>query len=245
MPSTISRQFAKFRDECFSIENWFDALRADLGKPSTHDAAWPPTVRRFILEALSDAAAEQFLNPIVANHLRLFGGNVVEKHGMSPERMFWVRSEWEKIDLSYGLALPFTPTSVGWEQAWRAGTSGELGQVEAKVCYAHLRTADLKGQIKKLSRQLKARRAYDLWQKSPHREKLRYHGLVWLFQHGGVDELEDVGEMLLEDVEDLGLTVSRKFDVPTPPDDLGRLWPAKASYQCGLSVALVELEHSR
>ena len=169
--------------------------------------------------------------------MRHWGGHLARTH--APQRSFWVRSEWEKVDLSYGLATPFDIHRLGWEKAWHQGDTGDLGQCEVKVCYTHLH----EGKIKTLAGQLEERRARDRNRRGPGSNCLRYHGLVWLFQHGGIDRLHDIGAGLEAAAQQSGLTVRRGFGYPSGPDDLGRIWPSSndRDHRCGLSLALVEL----
>ncbi len=233
-----------FRNQ-FTFEGWFKEWRAALAQPGeASDSAtaghWSGAfrVRRAVLEALSDAGAEQFLNPLVASHLRSFGSRIASTS--APESWFWVRSEWEKVDISYGLApRRFSGESRGWERAWLSGATGDLGQCEVKVCYTH----HYAGKMGVLRGQLEERRERDV-RRRPHFERQRYHGLIWLFQHEGVGELRHVGDRLLKEAEDLRLKVLHPFLIPSAADNLGRLWPSceKQNYECGLSLALVELE---
>ncbi|MCC6993525.1 MAG: hypothetical protein IT370_02735 [Deltaproteobacteria bacterium] len=232
----------------FTFEAWFDEWLRQLGPAGSalptgdeHDHHWSGSfeVRRAVLEALSDAGAEQFLNPLVASHLRAFGSKLART--TPPSSWFWVRSEWSKVDISYGLAqTPFAGRSGGWEKQWRAGDTGDLGQCEVKVCYTH----QYEGRLPVLQGQLRSRRASDRHLKAPGFDQQRYHGLVWLFQHEGVDELEEAGEQLLKEARDLRLKVLRGFSFPRDADNLGRLWPSceGRDYKCGMSLALVELK---
>ena len=227
--------------EVFSLEAWFDQWRVAIDRhesPSAEGAVWPPSTRRAVLEALSDASAEQFLNPLVASHLRRFGA--LHARLVAPERMFWVRSEWEKVDISYGLATPFRPGPRAWDNAWASGATGDIGQCEVKVCYTHLYA----GKMKRLAGQLEVRRERDYVRKAPTLPHIRYHGLVWLFEHGGATTLQRVGDELLEEATSLGLVARRTFTYPSSPDDLGRLWPYPDGNSCGLTLALLELPAS-
>ncbi|MEN9796372.1 MAG: hypothetical protein RL653_68 [Pseudomonadota bacterium] len=190
-----------------------------------------------LLEALSDASAEQFLNPLVASHLRNHGGRLAK--AVKANKVFWVRSEWEKVDLCYGLADPFKPTPEGWASSWRTGATGDLGQCEVKVCYTHLYA----GKIETLAGQLEERRERDKSYDAPNRKRLRYHGLIWLFQHGGIDELKSIGDKLEATSVRNGLNVVRNFVPSREQDTLGPLWPSEngEAYACGMALALVEL----
>lgn len=223
-------------DGVFSLETWFDRWLDALGAPClADDAAWPGRTRRMIAEALSDASAEQFLNPLVASHLRHFGREHASKH--TPDRVFWVRSEWDKVDLSYGLSAPFELSTRSWNGASADGTTGDLGQCEVKVCYTHLHA----GKIKTLAGQLEDRRDRD--RQAPGADALQYHGLVWLFQHGGIDDLRRIGDTIREQAERFGLVTRRPFAYPDVADDCGALWPSTGTkpYRCGMALALFEL----
>lgn len=226
-------ELAAFR-KAFSFGTWFDRWREELAAPATD--AWPGSIRRVVLEALSDASAEQLLNPLVASHLRRFGGELARR--LAPDRVFWVRSEWAKVDLSYGLAAPFAPTPRGWNVAWTTGQTGDLGQCEVKVCYTHLHL----GKLKTLAGQLEDRRERDRLHDAPGLEHLRYHGLVWLFEHGGATKLPGLGAELEAEAKTLGLVVRRPF-IPSTAEVLGRIWPSAdgAPYRCGMTMALLEL----
>lgn len=222
----------------FSFESWFDSwcqqLGSQDGEPS--DERWVFSLRRTILEALSDASSEQFLNPLVASHLRHFGRRLADQH--VKERWFWVRSEWTKVDLSYGLAENFDIHRHGaWDRQWATGGTGDLGQCEVKVCYAHL-YAD---KIETLAAQLVERRARDRRGHAPDAEKQTYHGVIWLFEHGDANEIRRVGAHLEDEARRWGLAVRRPFQHSDELDDLGTLWPHPDGYRCRLAIALVEL----
>jgi hypothetical protein len=227
----------------FRFEDWFDAWRTELaargaGECEGSISAWPASLRRMVLEALSDAAPEQFLNPLAASHLRRFGGRLAGR--FAPNHVFWVRSEWNDVDLSYGLALPFESRARPWEHARETGRTGELGRCEVKVCYAHL----MQGKMKVLAGQLEARRARDREEGLPGAETLRYHGLVWLFSHGDDGRLPSVAALLRGEADGNGLRAVRAFEGDVVTDDLGRLWPTTGggAYRCRLTTGLFELE---
>ena len=225
----------------FAIEHWFDAFCRQLSSdpvPTGDEETWTFSFRRSVLEALSDSSAELFLNPLMASHLRHFGRHLARQH--APEKWFWVRSEWDKTDLAYGLATPFDAAHHGWERAWSSGITGDLGQIEAKVCYTHFDA----GQIGTLAKQLRTRKNRDRQNNVPHRHRQCYHGVVWLFQHTGVDGISGQSERLTRDACDLGLTLRRPFGTADAAVHLGRLWPSQSGkdYFCGVSLALFELE---
>lgn len=231
----------RFR-ETFSFEAWFDSWRKTLEAPASAGHVWPPSTRRTVLEALSDIGAEQVLNSLVAMHLRRYGSEfaqtLAKTLGATQERLFWVRSDWRQVDLSYGLANPFRPTLRSWNMAWSEGATGDLGQCEMTVCYAHHHD----GKVRSLAERMRNQQAYGLIHEARGLAQLRHHGMIWLFEHGGAEELEKVGARLLAEAEEQGLVVRRPFEYPKTADDLGMLWPSRdgSPYRCGMAVALVE-----
>lgn len=224
----------------FSMDHWFDAFCRQLSSdpvPTGDEEIWTLSFRRSVLEALSDSGAELFLNPLMASHLRHFGRQLARHH--APEKWFWVRSEWDKADLAYGLAAPFDAANHGWNEAWLRGITGDLGQIEAKVCYTHFDA----GQIRTLADQLRTRKKRDWQNNAPHRHRQRYHGVVWLFQHGGIDGIAGQADRLTQEACGLGLTLRRPFGTAETAVHLGRLWPSQSGkdYVCGVSLALFEL----
>jgi hypothetical protein len=228
----------------FNVNDWFTtwrgALRHRAGSESTSAHYLP--LRETVLEALSDSSAEQFLNPLTARHLRRYGSSLpwVRQHKL----WFWVRSEWFDVDLSYGLAKPFGRTprfKDPWNAAWMRGDTGDLGQIEVKVCYTHEYVLDAK--IARLSEQLHERRDRD--QRDRGNGDLRpqnYHGIVWLFEHQGCLELTNVAKQLAATAAHHKLEVCVGFS-PDTADLLGPLWPSLDGepYSCGLDVALFKL----
>jgi hypothetical protein len=99
-------------------EPWIEALVKSM---SVGDRALE------VAEVLSDVSGEQYLNALTARSLRGFW----RSRGRAS---FWARCEWAKTDISYGEA---TARFDNWDAAWRAGESGDLGQIEAKVIYSH------------------------------------------------------------------------------------------------------------
>lgn len=223
--------------ERFRFEEWFDTWMLELASPIAEGETWPPSTRRLISEALSDASAELFLNPLMASHLRRFGSKLAKESGS--DRVFWVRCEWAKVDISFGLAEPFSLSVDGWNQAWQNGTTGDLGQCEVKVCYTHLHA----GRIKTLAGQLAERRERDRSPAAPGSEGLRYFGLVWLFEHSGTSTLASLGSALEHQAELEGLEVLRPFERNVNEVVLGGIWPSidESPYTCGLTLALFEL----
>lgn len=226
----------RFRNE-FWLVDWFDRWLEVLGPPmETADETWPPPLRRLVTEVASDASPEQFLNPLTAAHLRRHGRKLAQDLELS--RQFWVRSEWEKVDLSYGLAGAFSDNN--WDRAWSDHETGDLGQCEVKVCYTH----QYKGKVAILADQLTERHKRDQLRKAPGRAFQRYHGLIWLFQLDGIDKMAEVGGEIEAETGRHGLTVVRSFNLPARADNLGALWPGRghSDYGVGLAAALVELE---
>jgi hypothetical protein len=121
-----------------------------------------------LVEVLSDCSNEQYLNAVTAMHLRAFGRRAWGE-------LFWARCEWAKTDISYGLAKgPFRD----WDEAWRAGTTGDVGQIGVKLIYEHFTDAAKLGAVQELVRQLETRRRRDRW---PGQQ---YLGIIWVMHHG-------------------------------------------------------------
>jgi hypothetical protein len=233
----------------FSFADWFVAWRKALGNPArfAHGAEWQLDLRHQVVSALSDASAEQLLNPLVASHLRHYGARWAIENGYK-EKTFWVRSEWAKADLSYGLAEPFDGPSRDWDKAWLDGKTGDVGQCEVKVLYAHYGESKVEHKLKKLEWQLKTRRDVDrTWQKRTpqvlqHLFDQQYHGLIWMFEHKnepGTLESIQLQTRLPDTLELIG--------GPTPPADSDILigtWPDAAGkqYAARLDLALVKLK---
>jgi hypothetical protein len=93
------------------LTDWFATLPADLAKRA--DAPnMDATLGTLLVEVLSDSCNELFCAGLLATRLRRFGAARCAKGH------FWVRSEWCKFDLSYGLA----PTRFSdWNAAWVSG----------------------------------------------------------------------------------------------------------------------------
>lgn len=225
--------------QAFSIEDWFDEWRRVLSESSSEPLAptepWSLSLRRLVMEAMSDASPEQFLNALTASHLRHFGRQ--KAHEASIDRIFWVVTEWSKTDLSYGLASPFEGSD--WNGAWEQGVTGDMGQIEVKVCYTHL----VGNRIGVLADQLKRRR--DTERSHPRRGigEQRFYGLVWLFQHGGCDKMTSVASSIEEKATTNNLCVRRPFGANATEDDLGNLWPTHGGsrYTGAAQCALFEL----
>jgi hypothetical protein len=212
------------------VEKWFDD-------------SWSTTfseqreLRTTLLEALSDSAPEQYINPILASSLRHFGQRLAMKE--AAEQCFWVRSEWEKVDISYGLAEPFDVGAEGWDTPWWDGVTGDLGTIEVKVCYdGHHR-----GRATILADQLRVRCRRETKRKRNNVAAQSFHGLIWLFQHRGVDRLVTAADAVQEEASGAGLKIVRPFQVPEAADNLGNIWPSLNGepYSCGVSLALVQL----
>jgi hypothetical protein len=223
------------------IGSWFEAWVRDLSAvPPEQSGGWPHGMQRTVLETLSDASSEQFLNPLVAIHLRKWGQ---AKFGPSPTGdlpgWFWVRSEWGKVDISYGIApKAFSGGLQGWDAARHRGNTGDRGQLEVKVCYSHLYA----GRMLKLGSQLLMRREAHQASGSD-RPAQAYHGLVWLFDDGRVrGELAEAA--ILTEATAAGLTCRTGFVRVVRNASLGQLWPSLGGehYACSLWMALMELQ---
>lgn len=219
----------------FPIERWFAKFGQDLeSTPPGPEDAWPTTPLRMLVEALSDASAEQFLNPLVAMHLRRFGSAWARRAG-DAGKVFWVRGEWEKVDLSYGLAAPFNHED--WDRAWCDGATGDLGQIETKVCYTHLTPpiGTLVDQI--VERRDRDRKLHKQWKRATAQQ---FHALVALFGHSGTAGLDDLEEKARSYRQ---LSQVGEFTRFSEPQNLGRLWPTRSAknYQCRVSLGLFRL----
>jgi hypothetical protein len=223
------------------MKDWFSEWRRDLTvrHPLEGRSNHLLPLRETVLEALSDSAPEQFLNPLAAAHLRRFGRLRFK------DDWFWVRTEWDDVDICYGLA-PNAGLETDWDPAWETGDTGDLGQLEVKVCYEHVRK-NIKDQLRVLGTQLEARRERDKPSKLlATRRPQRYHGLVWLFQHSGYDQLKSLGAEIVEMAMSNGLSLVEDFHSVDQHDEFERLWPTfKAkNYTCGMTNALFELQGS-
>ena len=152
------------------IEAWLEAfvgwLRAEGGQRG-----------REAVEVLSDVSGEPYLNAVAARHLHRYGR---ERKGVG----FWVRSEWEKVDISYGMS---SQRLESWAAGRRSGWMGDLGQIEVKVLYTTSGKAKkyFESTIDVLGRQLRDRQKRGLARSPPsHGRPPEYHGVVWLHDHG-------------------------------------------------------------
>jgi len=213
---------------------WLDLLAGDLGTP-------PRSAE--VAEVLSDTSAEPYLNALAARHLRAFGRR---RRGSR----FWVRSEWGKTDICYGVA---SGTFVSWDDAWQLGVTGDLGQIEAKLLYAHYTRAQRAERLGKLASQLDARARKDRkLRDAAHAAAQSYHGLVWLFAHGSDTSSPDDASKEVLDAQASVLSEARDLGLPAPKqargqpfrsvftENLGDLWPnVTGNYIGRLSVALL------
>ncbi len=157
----------------FDVEKWFAAF-CEEAKGDT-PFIWPDSgsMGHMMIEALSDSSNELFCTAILARHMRRYAAK------QTLER-FWVRCEWTKFDLSYGVATePFSD----WNEAWNRGITGDLGTIEVKVIYDHYASSMIKAKINDLVSQLAARRQQvENWRRpkpiSGKQKSLGYHGLI-------------------------------------------------------------------
>jgi len=132
------------------VTDWFTQFCSDAG--GGHDTfRWLDggPAGRMMLEILTDAASELFCSAILAAHLRRFGAQRFASN------KFWVRCEWAKFDLSYGIARE---TFSDWDKAWARGITGDLGTIEVKVIYKHYAESKYLAKVADLAAQLQARR---------------------------------------------------------------------------------------
>lgn len=242
----------------FSFADWFVAWRKALGNPArfAHGAEWQLDLRHLVVSALSDASAEQLLNPLVASHLRHYGARWAIENGYQ-DKTFWVRSEWAKVDLSYGLAEPFDRNLLSWNRAWLDGKTGDLGQCEVKVLYAHEYESKVKAKLKNLVEQLEKHREVDRLEqeKAPHvlrhLKNQRYHGIIWMFEHQRDrkptrkhDYSQPLSSLRIQEWLPRELKQVHAPQMPLKYDTLIRTWPDVDGkpYEARLDLALVKLK---
>lgn len=214
---------------------WFDTFVNDIGicelSPGGDTHAFPQNMKSLIIEVLSDASNEQFLNGLMASHLRHWGRKEYDND------LFWARSEWHKTDVSYGLATQsFSYRGRGWDSAWHKGITGDIGQIEVKVCYSHLYS----GKILQLASQLLRREQGDRDNKLLRRPQL-YHGVVWMFDIGQ-DSLDSAMKAI-----DAEMNESQRLSWTSPFRKVGEqmvLWPSNngEGFKCSLYVGLCALK---
>ena len=226
------------------IEDWFRDFVAAMKVPPKGDpeGTWTP-IAKLAIEALSDASAEQLLNPIAASHLRHYGQ---ERYGHAEEGFkgpwFWVRSEWCKVDISYGVAneaFKGGNTGRGWDVAWSQKATGDLGLIEAKVCYSHL---DIPSRVGGLAAQLKDRRSDNV---DFGMVNQRYLGIIWCVQHGERTDANVLLDTASDAMKANGLVIRAPFQPIATNVNLGYLWPSLGAvkpYYSNVDVALGELK---
>lgn len=185
-----------------------------------------------LLEAVSDCAHEQHLNATTAAHMRLWG-----RRHVSPQH-FWARSEWEKKDLTWGVA---PEKFEGWS---RDEVTKPLGVVEAKLAYWHEPNGRHAERLNTLRSQLSV--SGEKW---PDRW---LHGLLWLVSY----EQEPEKCVRLDGDEGwasslAGLTPLRPPSLPAQESpfylvaerDLREVWPrSDAAPKATLYVSLLRYE---
>lgn len=240
--SSHVQQVASVQADGF-VNSWFEAWRSALSirHALAHDADDQLPLRETVLEALSDSSAEQCLSPLIARHMRRFGRKYFQASGL----WFWVRSEWGKVDLCYGLAPATGLPTWNWNAAWKTGDTGDLGQIEAKVLYANYSDSQHLERLRVLAAQLHERKAY-LDKNATNTATTRpqeIYGLIWLMQHTAEASFESIARKVEDHARGTGLVVVRPFDTVGADQNLGRLWPSvgDADYNCAMTLALVSL----
>lgn len=217
----------------FPIQTWFETFTRDLRSPQTGMGPWPGSPLAMVLEAMSDASPEQFVNPLVAMHLRRFGASWARERGFV-DRLFWVRSEWQKVDLCYGLATPFEGDD--FNDAWNRHATGDLGEIETKIWYSHLSSP-----IGTVAAQIQKLREWDAGLPAHEQRKVaqHFHALVLLFQHRGSDQLARM-EAEVRNQKDLKLV--GQFVRVAEMEEVGQLWPTRngEAYRGSLSLGLLQ-----
>lgn len=218
----------------FSLSDWFDAF--------VSNAATSKERQLDLVEVLADSANELYVNAVAAMHLRRWGRDWADK--TRPGAFFWVRTEWEKVDLSYGLA---PERFDDWNKAWPMKT-GDLGQIESKLVYDHFSESENAGRVAELRRQIDERRARDESREKSlrlpgHASRQRYHGLIWFFEGAN-------GSHQATDLPTMERSLDRQFGraprfrtIVEVERELDGLWPLTShasSYRPRLHVAFVE-----
>lgn len=214
----------------FDFVKWFEAFRRAVMGTRSHRAGperWPRPVAMMVREALSDVAPEQFLNALAASHMRHWARGRLPRH-----QQFWCRSEWGKVDLTFGVAER-DPKREWSAKTWTALRRTTRGICEVKVVYAHYGKAKRSGMIENLAGQL-----------GPGGAHLERYGIVWLYGHG------DDPEQFAKAREHLVEAIAKKeqflrdfaSDTPNPMENRGQ-WPFRSFGR--LDLALVERHSAR
>lgn len=160
------------------IELWFRSLCGSLRTSTSEGWLSERRTGQLVLEVFSDSSNELFACGLLATHLRRFGREFFQ----TPGRQFWVRSEWAKFDLCYGLAHE---SFRDWNHAWNDGITGDLGTIEVKVVYSTYGTDKIVGTMVTLAQQLatRIRQVFDWRKEAPNTAvpcaESSYHGLVF------------------------------------------------------------------
>lgn len=205
------------------VERWFPTFLEELGAGDRLGE---------IAEVVSDCAKELHLNVIAARSLRSFG--------RSGNNMFWVRSEWGHVDISYGAAKE---AFVDWDKAWTKGATGDLGQIEAKLVYQHL---GFQIPLGTLAQQLQQRfeRDRDL-RDMGHAVGQNYHGIVWFVAHGSSARPYDIEKDLVTPATEWTKHAHPSFTwlrcrvLGSPHLEI---WPNNPTYVAHLAVALLRFK---
>ena len=210
------------------ICTWFKKLCNDL-RAMEHPVPWfdRGNAGNLLLEVLLDASNELCVSSFLATHLRRFGR---DQNCRRTDRWFWVRSEWAKFDLSYGLAFC---KFEEWNAAWVVGDTGDLGTIELKVIYDHYDRGTKLKKMDELYRQLVSRRGEIAKSRSKEGDNLQrqladpaFHGLVIFLSEKGT-EIPDV----IANASELLRVAEWEAVAETSHTEMETLWPCKEMWK--------------
>lgn len=221
------------------MHEWFRTLCADLYDPTAVIKVFGGNrIGSGMLEVLTDASNELFAAGIIAAHLRRFGA---AHHPQVANGHFWVRSEWAKFDMCYGIA---TARFRDWNLAWDNGVTGDCGIIELKVIYSHYDDSKKAEKMDELSRQLKARQ--EAVRKASNGfpngdvNNLAFHGIVLY-----VDSTESpVCRPLSLKAEGLQQVSDWELSGMLQAEELLGIWPIEGMHRRELRMALFESERA-
>lgn len=173
---------------------------------------------RELIEVLSDSSNELHANALVARHMRSYGQRLHER--------FWVRTEWDKCDISFGIA---TKLIEEWETAWVNNQTGDLGVIEAKVLYSHYTRSKVVSKASQLAAKLEDTAKHSPAWRRPRAQ--RFFGLVWLMSFAPASDTRRHFHSAL------GATL-QWIDVGSL--DLSPLWPRRNVGRAVLSIGAAE-----
>ncbi|MBN1205454.1 MAG: hypothetical protein JXB05_11075 [Myxococcaceae bacterium] len=106
---------------------------------------------REVLEVLSDAAQELYVNALAAHHLRHYGRRHTALKDPPRGQLFWARCEWGKTDICCGIARE---PIEDWDSDYKRNATGDLALIEAKVIYKHYSPSIKSAKVQELASKL-------------------------------------------------------------------------------------------